>query len=163
MTIERCRERLIELLRAHNACIESANAYLESIKAAIAENRLEQLQQSLSSPELPMAEIDRLESERGALLQSFGFDGDDKGFEKCVAWCDDDNGQVAKLYQQLVQNLLKLQHSIQLNSLLVSKGQDRVRRSIGILTGIGGANQPKTYSSNGKTTTDGGRRDIAIA
>ena len=163
MSIERCRERLIELLRAHNTCIESANAYLESIKVAIAENRLDQLQQSLSSPELPMAEIERLESERRALLQTFGFDGDEKGFEKCVAWCDDDSGHVTTLYQQLVQNLLKLQHSIQLNSLLVSKGQDRVRRSIGILTGIGSANQSRTYSSDGKTTSDNGRRDIAIA
>ena len=48
MNKEQCRERLIELLRAHNTCIESANAYLESIKNAIAENRLDQLQQSMS-------------------------------------------------------------------------------------------------------------------
>ncbi len=163
MKIEQCRERLIELLRAHNVCIESANAYLKSIKTAIAENRLEQLQQSLSGHEIPLAEIERLESERRTLLQSYGFDSDDRGFDKCVAWCDDDSGRVTELYRQLVRNLEKLQHSIQLNSLLVSKGQERVRRSIGILTGIGNSNQAKTYRSDGKTTTQNDRRDIAIA
>ncbi len=163
MKIEQCRERLIELLRAHNACIESANAYLASIKSAIAENRLEALQQSLSGPEMPMAEIERLESERHALLQACGFDGDDDGFRKCIAWCDDDGGHIYDLYQQLVKNLVQLQRAIQLNSLLVSKGQDRVRRSIGILTGIGDNSQAKTYRSDGKTSADSGRRDIAIA
>ncbi len=163
MKIEQCRERLIELLRAHNVCIENANAYLESIKTAIAENRVDQLQQSLSSPELPMAEIDRLEADRRELLEACGFAGDDQGFEKLVARCDDDGGSVGELYARLVQNLEKLQHSIQLNSLLVSKGQDRVRRSIGILTGIGNSNHGKTYRSDGKTTVENDRRDIAIA
>ncbi len=163
MKIEQCRDRLIELLRAHNLGIESANAYLVSIKTAIAENRLEALQQSLSGPEMPMAEIERLESERHSLLQAYGFDGDDDGFQKCVDWCDDDGGHVNELYQQLVQNLVELQRSIQLNSLLVSKGQERVRRSIGILTGIGNADQANTYRSDGRTAAGNDRRDIAIA
>ncbi len=163
MKIERCRASLIEILRAHNLCIESANAYLATIKTAIAENRLDQLQQSLSGPEMPMAEIERLENERHGLLQTYGFDSDDNGFQKCVDWCDDESGHLKELYQQLVQNLVELQRSIQLNSLLISKSQDRVRRSIGILTGIGNANQAKTYQSDGKASTQSNRRDIAIA
>lgn len=163
MKIEQCRARLIELLRAHNICIESANGYLASIKTAIAENRLDQLQHTLSGPEMPMAEIERLEHERHGLLQACGFDGDDDGFQKCVDWCDDDNGHLKELYQQLLQNLVELQRSIQLNSLLISKGQERVRRSIGILTGIGNASQAKTYQSDGKASTQSNQRDIAIA
>ncbi len=163
MKTEQCRARLIEILRAHNLCIESANAYLASIKTAIAENRLDQLQQSLSGPEMPMAEIERLETERHSLLQTYGFDSGDDGFQKCVDWCDDDSGHLKELYQQLVHNLVELQRSIALSSLLISKGQDRVRRSIGILTGIGNANQAKTYQSDGKTSAQSNRRDIAIA
>ncbi len=158
-----CRARLIELMQEHVKCIESANDYLAEIKTAIAENRIDDLQQSLSGQVLPMAEIERLEGLRHELLTSYGFDSGDDGFKKCIAWCDDDAGQVDALYQQLVQKLLKLQRSIQLNSLLVSKGQERVRGSIGILTGSAVANQAKTYSSQGKTVTDGNRRDIAIA
>lgn len=163
MKLAQCRERLIELLGAHNACIESANAYLMSIKSAIAENRIDQLQDSLSGPEMPVSKIEGLEAERMTLLQNYGFDGDDNGFKKCIDWCDDEAGQVADLYQQLVQNLMQLQHSIQINSLLVSKGQDRVRRSIGILTGAGSANGSRTYSSEGKTLDSDSRRDIAVA
>ena len=162
MNPEQCRTRLSDLLQQHITCVASANDYLSGIKTAIAENRIDGLAQSLSGETMPMAEIERLENERHQLLADCGFDSGDDGFKKCIAWCDD-GGQVDQLYQQLVQNLLKLQHSIQLNSLLISKGQERVRRSIGILTGIGAGVQAKTYSSNGKTSDSSNQRDIAIA
>ena len=158
-----CRERLIELLQAQNERIANANEFLVGIKNAIAENRLEKLQQSLVSPDLALDDIEQLEQQRYRLLESHGFSKDQDGFEKCVEWCDDSQGRVTALYGQLVEGLVQLQHSIQINSLLVNKGRDRVRRSIGILTGLGTSGSCKTYSSNGKTLDPTGRRDIAIA
>ena len=163
MNAVECRTRLIELLEAQTSRIAMANDFLVTIKNAIAENRLDQLQQSLASPDLAIDEIEQLEQQRFQLLSSYGFDTDSGGFEKCVAWCDDEQQQVSGLYQRLIQDLVQLQHSIQLNSLLVSKGKDRVRRSIGILTGVTNAGNCNTYSSNGQTLDPAGRRDIAIA
>ena len=157
-----CREQLIELLNAHNSRIGAANEYLLEIKTAIAENRLDRLQQSVANP-LAMQDSEALEQQRHALLDRCGFDQDQGGFENCIQWCDDDAASLSDLYQQLIQNLVRLQHSIQVNCLLVNKGQDRVRRSIGILTGHATSGAAKTYSSDGKASDPAGRRDIAIA
>ncbi len=158
-----CRERLSELLQAQNDCITRANEYLMAIKNAIADNQLDNLQQSLAYPDLAIEDIEALEQQRYQVLASFGFDQDTNGLGKCIEWCDDDQNQLSELYQQLVKSLVELQHAIQINSLLVNKGQERVRRSIGILTGAGAAPTCKTYSSKGQAINPAGRRDIAVA
>ena len=163
MNSSACRERLTELLKAQNARISSASAFLLTIKNAIADNHLETLQQLLANPDLAVDDIEQLEQQRYQLLTSCGFSENSDGFEKCVAWCDNDQGQVSRLYQQLIQGLVQLQHSIQINSLLVIKGQDRVRRSLGVLTGVGTAGNCKIYSSNGKALSPADQRNIAIA
>ena len=163
MNSSACRECLTELLQAQNARISSANAFLLTIKNAIADNQLETLQQSLANPELAVDDIEQLEQQRHQLQSTYGFSENSAGFEKCVAWCDNPQGQVAKLYQQLIQGLEQLQHSIQINNLLIIKGRDRVRRSLGVLTGVGTAGNCKTYSSNGKALSPADQRDIAIA
>ncbi|MFT5218162.1 MAG: flagellar biosynthesis/type III secretory pathway chaperone [Planctomycetota bacterium] len=158
-----CREKLVVLLNAHTAKMSTANEYLVNIKNAIAENKIDTLSRTLTEPTLPVDDIEVLELQRHQLLASYGFSEDFDGFEKCVAWCDNDRGEIAELYQKLVQSLVQLQHSIQLNSLLVNKGKDRIRRSIGILTGLGNPSSHKTYSSEGKTLQSSELRDIAIA
>ncbi len=163
MSSIQCREQLIALLESHNVRITSAIDYLDSIKQAIAESSLENLQQSLSNPDSALVDIERVEQQRHQLLSTYGFSQDSEGFEKCMAWCDNEQQQVYELYQQLVQSLVQLQHSIQINSLLVNRGRDRVRRSLGILTGHGAAGNCKTYSSDGKTLSPTGQRDIATA
>lgn len=163
MNNQECREQLTALLEEHNQRITRASEYLTSIKQAIAENRLDSLQQSLSQPDFAIEEIEQLEQQRYQLLSNHGFSQDAEGFEKCMAWCDDEQKKVYSLYRQLIQGLVQLQHSIQVNSLLVNRGRDRVRRSLGILTGLGAAGGYKTYSSDGKAQDTRGRRDIAIA
>ncbi|MDH3634287.1 MAG: flagellar protein FlgN [Gammaproteobacteria bacterium] len=162
MNNQQCREQLTALLEEHNQRITSASEYLAGIRQAIAENQLESLQDSLAKPEFVVDDIEQLEQQRYQLLSNYGFSQDADGFEKCMAWCDDGNQQVSALYQQLIQNLVRLQHSTQVNSLLVNRGRDRVRRSLGILTGLGTTGTCKTYSSDGKLGSSD-PRDIAIA
>jgi len=162
MNTNQCRQRLSELLQAQTEQITRANEYLLVIKNAIADDQLDKLQQSLTSPDLAIEDIENLEQKRYQLLASFGFEQNPEGLEKCIDWCDDDQ-QLSGLYQQLVASLVELRHSIQLNSLLVNKGQERVKRSIGILTGVGTAGTCKTYSEKGQAINPAGRRDIAIA
>lgn len=163
MNANQCRHRLSELLQAQNDRIVSANEYLLVIKNAIANNQLDNLQQSLNSPDLAIEDIEQLEQQRYQLLGSSGFEQNADGLEKCIEWCDDEQNRLSELYQQLIRNLVELRQSIQLNSLLVNKGQERVRRSIGILTGVGTSASCKTYSNKGEAINPAGRRDIAIA
>ncbi len=163
MNAKACREDLSALLANHVAQIDVATAYLRSVKQAIADNNVENLQQALEHPDFDVDAIERLEVERHRLLETHGFSANFAGFEKCIAWCDDADGGLAKLYQQLVQSLIALQHSIQLNQLLVNRGRDRVRRSLSLLSGLGGAGQARTYGSDGKPEPTAGRRDIATA
>lgn len=162
MNANQCRQRLSELLQAQTERITRANEYLLVIKNAIAGDQLENLQQSLTSPDLSIEDIENLERQRYQLLTDFGFDQDPAGLEKCINWCDQDQ-LLSGLYQQLIASLMDLRQSIQINSLLVNKGQDRVRRSIGILTGVGTSGTSKTYGNKGQAINPAGRRDIAIA
>lgn len=158
-----CKTQLEQLLQTQNEHIARANDYLGVIKKAIADGRLDGLQQSLSHPELPIDEIENLERQRQQLLADSGFAADRGGLAKCIAWCDDDNGRLAELYKQLLDNLYQLRHSIQVNSLLVNRGQQRVRRSIGILTGNNNSGFTRTYGDKGQAIDPSARRDIAIA
>ena len=163
MSAAACREALSALLARHVALIDTANAFLQGVRQAIAENDAEALQRSLERPEFEVDAIERLEGERHRLLEAHGFGTDAASFEKCIEWCDDGSGRVAEHYRQLVQGLVALQHSIQLNQLLVDRGKDRVRRSLCLLGGLGGAGQYKTYGSDGKARQADGRRNIATA
>ena len=158
-----CRQKMTLLLQSHNSKINAANDYLLAIRKSISENSLDTLYQSLADPQLPVDEIQALEQQRHQLLEEYGFASDHAGFEECVAWCDDESGRVSDLYQLLVKNLLELQHVLQVNSLLVSKGKDRIRRSIGILTGVGKGSDLRGYSSKGESIQQIGSRDIAVA
>ncbi len=163
MNRDDCRRQMLLLLGAQNTSITAANDYLLHIKNAIAENKLENLDPLLANPELPIEDILELERQRFGLLQNFGFDSDSAGFKKCVTWCDNSKQELNEAYQRLINGLTQLQRSIQLNNLLIGKGKDRVRRSIGILTGQGNVTQGKTYSNKGQTLEDNGQRNIAIA
>lgn len=163
MKAKQCHQRLSELLQAQIDRITGANEYLLTIRNAIAENRLEALQQTLTSPDLAIEDIEQLEQQRFELLKTFGFSADPDGLERCIDWCDDDQLRLSELHQQLIDRLFALRHSIQINSLLVNKGQERVKRSIGILTGASTAGTCKTYGDKGQTINPTGRRDIAVA
>ena len=157
-----CRRQLIALLTSQIERVEAANRYLRRIKQAVSANDLAALQELLQQPGFSLQEIESAEIERRHLLQASGFTPDGDGFERCLSWCEGGEA-LAELRADLTTQLTDLKRELQLNRLLVNKGQDRIRRSLGILTGIDTGAPAKTYDSAGHTTLPGGRRDIAIA
>ena len=157
-----CRARLQDLLEVHVSLIADANQYLAQVKNAIAQNNVEVLRQSLNTPDASIAAIEQLEPDRRQLLVEFGFNGDCAGLEACVQWCDDESQHLRDLFSRMVNGLEELQRSIQVNNLLVNKGKDRIRRSIGILTGLSESTDD-IYGRQGQKLEHTGRRDIAIA
>ena len=162
MNPENCRDRLSELLGLQRERVAAASDFLRAFKDAIAQNDLDAMQGRLQAPAFSIEDIEQIERQRHELLDEFGFGRDAAGMESCLEFCDAD-GRVERLYQSLTADLVELQREIQLNRLLVERGRERVRRSIGVLTGLGSGAQDKTYGSSGKAELPRGRRDIAIA
>jgi len=159
---QQCHKDLLTLLIRQTDELEAINAYLVDIKAAIAEGETEVLNKLLTQQRLPIAEMEDLESQRHRLLEIYGYQADREGLLGCIAWCDNEE-IIARQYELFRQALLRLQRGIQVNSLLVSKGKERVRQSLQLLVGQANNEQAitTTYASNGKTDDDSLLRSIA--
>lgn len=159
---QQCFQQLGELLQRQTADLENINDFLGDIKTAIVDGDTEQLNELLSHQRLPLAEMDDLESQRHRLLKLYGFEADRQGLLACISWCDQ-TARLSEQYQLFEQSLLRLQRSIQLNSLLINKGQKRIRQSLHLLTGQANNISAGTYSSSGLTQDLSNKRSIAQA
>lgn len=159
---QQCHDGLKDLLVRQTNEIDALNDYLDEIKTAIGEGDIEALNNLVTQNRLPIAEIDDLESQRDRLLEVYGFDSGREALQKCIAWCDS-NEVIERQYEVFRQALLSLQRAIQLNSLILNKGQQRVSQGLHLLTGQTGSENAKTYSSNGKTNENNNQRHLAQA
>ncbi len=159
---EPCHAELLALLVHQSEELEAINTYLAEIKSAIVENDTDSLNALITQQRLPVAEMDNLENQRNRLLASYGFKPDRDGLASCIAWCDKGEA-ISQQYAIFQQALLRLQHAIQINSLLVNKGRERVRQSLQLIMGQPASNRMTTYSSNGKTDDNSSHRTIARA
>ncbi|MCP3689805.1 MAG: flagellar protein FlgN [Gammaproteobacteria bacterium] len=159
---EPCHAELTALLTHQSAELDGIITYLIEIKAAIVGNDTESLNALITQPRLPIAEVDKFETQHNLLLERYGFTHDRDGLTKCIAWCDKDE-VISQQYEAFQQTLLRLQHTIQINSLLVSKGRERVRKSLHLIMGQPASNGMTTYSSSGRTEDNDSHRTIARA
>ena len=157
---QQCHKDLLALLSRQTDELETINGYLGDIKAAIAEGDTEVLNELLTQQRLPIAEMDDLESQRHRLLEIYGYQANREGLLSCITWCDEEE-TISRQYELFRQALLRLQRTIQVNSLLVNKGKERVRQSLQLLVGQANNDQATTYASNGKTDEDNLLRSIA--
>jgi flagellar biosynthesis/type III secretory pathway chaperone len=158
-----CRAALSQLLQTQLAKADQVNHYLAELKTSIAQNDIEAINGTLSQNNLPLGEIEDLENHRNQLLSQYGFEANKEGQVSCIKWCDDNEGNLSKQYQLLSESLIQLQRSIQINALLVNKGQDRIRRSVSLLTGQVNNEKSSTYSKNGQTHAATNKRSISQA
>jgi flagellar biosynthesis/type III secretory pathway chaperone len=158
-----CRQALSQLLQTQLAKVDEVNHYLQELKTSIAKNDIEAINGTLTKNNLPIGEIEDLESHRNRLLSQYGFEANKDGQTACIKWSDDNEGNLSKQYQLLSESLVQLQRSIQINALLVNKGQDRIRRSVSLLTGQLNNEKTITYSKNGQTRDATNKRSITQA
>lgn len=159
---QQCHDLLKDLLGRQTVELDALNGYLDEIKTAIGESDIEALNNLVTQNRLPIAKIEDLESQRNRLLEVYGFDSGREAFQKCIDWCDSDE-VIERQYEKFRQALLSLQRSIQLNSLILYKGQQRVRQGLHLLTGQPGTENAKTYSSDGRTRVNNNQRHLAQA
>jgi flagellar biosynthesis/type III secretory pathway chaperone len=158
-----CREALDQLLQTQLATVEEVNQYLVELKTSIARNDIGAINGTLAEHNLPINEIEKLENRRNQLLIQYGFEASNEGLTECIKWCDDNEYNLSKLYQLLTDSLIQLQQSIQINALLVNKGQDRIKRSVSLLTGQVSNEKSSTYTKNGQTHDTTNKRSISQA
>lgn len=158
-----CRQVLSQLLQAQQVKVDEVNHYLVELKTSIAQNDIEAINGTLSENNLPIGEIEDLENHRNQLLSQYGFEANTEGQAACIKWCDDSEGNLHKQFQLLSESLIQLQRSIQINALLVNKGQDRIRRSVSLLTGQANNEKSNTYSKTGQTYGAPNKRSISQA
>ncbi len=159
---ETCHTKLMALLVHQTEELDAINTYLGEIKSAIVENDTESLNTLITQQRLPIAEMDDLENQRNGLLKVYGYQVGREGLLSCIAWCDKDEA-ISRQYELFRQALLRLQRAIQVNSLLVSKGRERVRQSLQLIMGQPASGEVTTYSSIGKTEDSNSHRTIARA
>ncbi len=162
ISVQRCRDDLIKIFDHQATKLLSLNAYLIDVKDRIAANDLDALNDVLQQDILPVEELNELERQRHRLLADYGFDYEKNELEACIAWCDIEN-QVEHKYQQVNKVLAQLQHSIQINDLLVNRGKSKVRRALHILTGQNKLQKTVTYTQSGEARDSAENRSIARA
>jgi flagellar biosynthesis/type III secretory pathway chaperone len=158
-----CQQALSQLFQTQLARVDELNLFLIRLKASIAQNDSEAINTTLSENNLPINEIEEFENSKNKLLNQYGFEVNIKGQAACIKWCDNDEGILSKQYKLLSESLIQLQESIQINALLVNKGQDRIRRSVNLLTGQVNNEKSSTYSKNGQTNLTANKRSISQA
>jgi flagellar biosynthesis/type III secretory pathway chaperone len=159
---QQCLHQLNTLLQRQVDKIMDLNSYLSDLKSAIAGDDSKQLNDLLSQQRLPTAEIEDLENQRSRLLKIYGYDADKDSLLACIEWCDQ-HGALEETYKKFEKALQQLQHSVQLNHLLVNKCQKRIRQSLYLLTNQMTSDKPSTYSATGVTENPGSRRSLAQA
>ncbi|NNE64343.1 MAG: hypothetical protein HKN34_09690 [Gammaproteobacteria bacterium] len=159
---EQCFDQLNSLLKRQVSKIKDLNDYLGDLKSAIAGDDSNQLNQLLGQQRLPTAEIEDLEKQRSRLLKVYGFEADKESLLACIEWCDQ-QGTLGNSYAQFEKALKRLQHSVQLNHLLVNKCQKRIRQSLYLLTNQIVTDKPSTYSATGATENPSSKRSLAQA
>jgi flagellar biosynthesis/type III secretory pathway chaperone len=158
-----CQQALSQLFQTQLTRVDEINLFLIKLKASIAQNDTEAINTTLYENNLPISEIEEFENSRNQLLNQYGFEANIKGQTACIKWCENNEGNLSKQYQLLSESLIQLQQSIQINALLVNKGQDRIRRSVSLLTGQVNNEKSSTYSKNGQTNLTANKRSISQA
>lgn len=157
-----CFDQLNTLLERQIDKILGLNSYLSDLKSAIAGDDSKQLNDLLGQQRLPTAEIEDLENQRTSLLKIYGYEADKDSLQACIRWCDQ-HGALEETYKKFETTLKQLQHSVQLNHLLVNKSQKRIRQSLYLLTNQTPSDKPSTYSATGVTENLSSKRSLAQA
>jgi hypothetical protein len=155
---QQCYTELSDLFETQISELHAINSYLTKIKNAVAENDVEALNNLVAEQRLPIKEIETLQAKQHQLMSMHNFESNNAGLQKCIAWCDRQDMLIGQ-FEAFKQEMEVLQRSLQISDILVSKGQNRIRQSLHLLTGQ--TVNAKTYSSSGlsQETTDG--RSIA--
>ena len=145
-----CRQQLITLLNETLTHTQGLKRQLEAEATALAANDLANLESAVAAKNASVQELELLELQRQRLLETAGFSGNRYGTEACIEWCDE-NHDVARLWQKLLEEARTCQRQNRVNGMLVQFSRRNVQQLLDILRG-----QPQAgrlYDPSGDTAT----------
>ncbi len=157
-----CAAHLQPLLQHQFDHISSYIDYLDRIKQTITAGDIEALHPLLSENPIDLAMIEQHRKQVFALLPIYQFDGTEQGLQDCLQALK--NPSLTKLNESLEKQMKQLEKSLLINDLLIRKNQERVQKSIQILSGHGISGESATYSRQGLSKpSDKNKRTLALA
>lgn len=128
---------------------------LEQEELLLARRESDTLLTLVAEKDRQLAELDRLASERAALLQQAGYSPDRDGF---LALLDaDQSGQLRQLWQSLEELLKRCSYQNQVNGKILEIGRIQARQLLSLLLGRDSNDANELYDQNGNASTSYGQ------
>ena len=122
--------------------------YLTAIKTAISKNDTQKLNDLLQNQPLNPELIEQTQKQQANILTQYGYEICKQGLNACVQDCHNPD-QLQAQNNSLNDKLNELEKALIVNSLVVKKGQHRVKQSIRILSGHNLSNSASSYTRRG--------------
>jgi len=143
-----CSKQIDQVLTLLIDQVSSYINYLSEIKTAISNNKSDSLNNLLENQPLNPELIEKTQKQQLNILNHYGFETTEDGLNTCILACHNSK-QLSSLQSTLKEKLKELENSLLVNSLLVKKGQNRVKQSIRILSGYSTTSTASSYSKFG--------------
>jgi flagellar biosynthesis/type III secretory pathway chaperone len=145
-----CRQQLFTLLNETLAHTQVLRRQLEDEAAALTANDVGNLESAVAAKNASVHELEQREQQRQRLLETAGFSGNRYGTNACIEWCDEDDN-VARLWQQLLDDVQTCQRQNRVNGTLVQFSRRHVQQLLDILRGQ--LQSGRLYDPSGDTSS----------
>ena len=145
-----CRAEITDLLDRLLAGTRELGEILVSEHAALCARSLEGIGALIERKKARMEDLQNLDLQRQALVQSAGFAPDEAGMQACLHWCDT-GGTLLQRWQDLLTEVAECQRQNQINGAAIELSRTQVQRALAVLRGQTGE---QLYDPNG--SPDGG-------
>lgn len=130
---------------------------LESEHTALVKRDLDSLEVSTRKKFDCSKQLEQLETRRGTLIKSLGFDNTPDSVQSCFKTlpCAD---RLLHLWQHLLENIASCQSSNLINGSILESGRQHVEQALCVLRGQTGA--PAVYAQDGEAHASLGQREL---
>lgn len=143
-----CSQKIDKSLNQLISQVSGYIDYLSDIKSAIAKNDTVKLIELIEKQQVNPELITATQNQQADTLQQYGFEVSKSGLQACIQACENPS-QLTNLNNSLNEKLGELEKALLVNSLLIEKGQKRIKNSIRILSGHSTQGPASSYSSQG--------------
>ena len=160
LTPDACQFSMSMLLRQETELTSQLSALLDAEFAAITDKDFTTFEQTVNEKSMTVEQLDLLEQERIALVESAGFETEPQKFSAFLEWCDP-SANITPRWEQLLELAGKCSEQNRRNRHLIELCSRNTRETLRILRGED--EQPDLYQADGDTGSGHGQRSLARA
>jgi flagellar biosynthesis/type III secretory pathway chaperone len=157
MQAEGMQRSLLAVLQQEVRCSGHLLETLEAERLALVKRDIDALEATVKEKLEYSQLLDKLDRQREKILSGMGFAPDPASVKRCFETLPD-SGELARLWQCILDNISRCQTGNLTNGGILEAGRQQVDQALCILRGQQGT--PSLYNPLGETTADLGRRDL---